>query len=164
MQPLNIAILTISDTRSLENDASGQCLQTRVLEKHQLADRQVCTDNLYEIRARLSQWIADPSVQCIITTGGTGFYPRDITPEAVTPLFDREIPGFGECFRAISMEDIGLATIQSRAIAGLANRTLIFCLPGSPNACKTAWHHIIDSQLNSETKPCNFFCHLEPLT
>lgn len=158
---LNIAVLTVSDTRTLEQDSSGQYLQDALTEAgHQLAERALCSDDLYQIRAIVSGWIADESVQVVLTTGGTGFYPRDITPEALSVLFDKTVDGFGEIFRAVSLEEIGMATLQSRAIAGMANQTAIFCLPGSTNACKTAWTKILEPQLNANTRPCNFAPHL----
>ncbi len=158
---LNIAVLTVSDTRTLEQDSSGQYLQDALTEAgHQLVERALCSDDLYQIRAIVSGWIADESVQVVLTTGGTGFYPRDITPEALSVLFDKTVDGFGEIFRAVSLEEIGMATLQSRAIAGMANQTAIFCLPGSTNACKTAWTKILEPQLNANTRPCNFAPHL----
>lgn len=157
---LNIAVLSVSDTRDLSTDKSGDYLQNAILEAgHQLASRHICIDDRYQIRALVSQWIADPAVSVILITGGTGFYDRDVTPEAVSVLFDKQIEGFGELFRAISLSEIGMATIQSRALAGIANHTGIFCLPGSTNACKTAWTKILDNQLNALTRPCNFVEH-----
>ena len=145
--PLAIAVLTVSDTRSLATDTSGESLVTRLQAAgHQLAARAIVKDDIYQIRAVCSQWIASAEVQVIVITGGTGFTERDSTPEAMTPLFDKQVEGFGELFRQISFAQIGTSTIQSRAIAGLANRTLIFCLPGSTNACKTAWDEIISYQ------------------
>ncbi len=162
--PLNVAVLTVSDTRCIETDTSGQLLVDRLLESgHQLGDRKLVLDDIYQIRAICSQWIADQSMQVILITGGTGFTARDSTPEALEPLFDKRVEGFGELFRQISFRDIGTSTIQSRAIAGLANRTLIFCLPGSTNACKTAWDEIIKLQLDSRQKPCNFVQHIAML-
>lgn len=155
--PLNIAVLTISDTRTSENDTSGDLLVNCLTENnHLLADRQLIKDDIYHIRSVVSQWIADTKVQVILITGGTGFSGRDSTPEAVTPLFDKTIDGFGELFRAVSYEEIGSSTIQSRCIGGLANKTLIFCLPGSNNACLTGWEKVIKDQLDSTHKPCNF--------
>ena len=154
---LCIAVLTISDTRSEANDTSGDllvdCLQK---DNHQLIDRAIVKDDIYQIRAQVSQWIAAQEVQVIVTTGGTGFSGRDSTPEALIPLFDKTIEGFGELFRAISYTEIGSSTIQSRCVGGLANQTLIFCLPGSNNACKTGWEKILSEQLNSHHKPCNY--------
>ncbi len=155
--PLNIAVLTVSDTRSLESDSSGQyLLEALQAAGHRLADRRICVDDIYQIRALLSQWIADPAVQAVLITGGTGFSGRDSTPEAVAPLFDKSIDGFGELFRQVSLDEIGTSTIQSRALAGLANRTVIFCVPGSTSACRTAWEKILRPQLDSRTRPCNF--------
>ena len=159
--PLNVAVLTVSDSRTLEQDTSGQYLADSLQEAgHQLADRQLITDDIYKIRAVISGWIADPEVHAVITTGGTGFYIRDSMPEAVSVLFDKKIDGFGETFRLISKDEIGMSTIQSRAIAGMANNTVIFCLPGSSGACRTGWTKIIKEQLDSRTGPCNFVPHL----
>jgi len=154
--PLKIAIMTISDSRTDETDTSGKTLITR-LEKagHQLAEKLIVPDDRYQIRAVLSNWIADSEVQAVITTGGTGLTGRDITPEAVTPLFDKNIEGFGELFRSLSYKIIKTSTVQSRALAGLANGTPIFCLPGSPGACKDGWDGIIEDQLDMRHKPCN---------
>lgn len=155
--PVNIAVLTVSDTRTLETDTSGQLLVDGLQSAgHQLADRSLMKDDIYQVRAVISQWIASPNVEAILITGGTGFSGRDTTPEAVTPLFDKQIEGYGELFRHISHRDIGTSTIQSRAVAGLANNTVIFCMPGSTNACRTAWDEIIKPQLDSRQKPCNF--------
>ena len=154
---LNIAILTVSDTRTEQNDTSGDYLATAVQAAgHRVGARQIVIDDIYRIRAVLSQWIADPEINAVITTGGTGFSGRDSTPEAVSVLFDKSIDGFGELFRAISYDEIGTSTIQSRALAGLANNTVIFCLPGSTSACRTGWEKIICSQLDSTYRPCNF--------
>ena len=159
--PLNVAVLTVSDSRTLEQDTSGQYLADSLQEAgHHLADRQLITDDIYKIRAVISGWIADPEVHAVITTGGTGFYIRDSMPEAVSVLFDKKIDGFGEMFRLISKDEIGMSTIQSRAIAGMANNTVIFCLPGSSGACRTGWTKIIKEQLDSRTGPCNFVPHL----
>ncbi len=159
--PLNVAVLTVSDSRTLEQDTSGQYLADSLQEAgHQLADRQLITDDIYKIRAVISGWIADPEVHAVITTGGTGFYIRDSMPEAVSVLFDKKIDGFGEMFRLISKDEIGMSTIQSRAIAGMANNTVIFCLPGSSGACRTGWTKIIKEQLDNRTGPCNFVPHL----
>lgn len=158
---LNIAVLTISDTRSEETDTSGQYLVKAVTEAgHLIADKQIVVDDVYKIRAVTSAWIADENIHAIVTTGGTGFSGRDSTPEAMSVLFDKHVEGFGEVFRAISLEEIGVSTIQSRALAGLANNTVIFCVPGSTGACKTAWNNIIEKQLNSAYRPCNFVGHL----
>jgi len=159
--PLNVAVLTVSDSRTLAEDTSGQYLVDSLQEVgHNLADRQLITDDIYKIRAVISGWIADPEVHAVITTGGTGFYIRDSMPEAVSVLFDKEVDGFGEMFRLISKDEIGMSTIQSRAIAGMANNTVIFCLPGSSGACRTGWTQIIKEQLDSRTGPCNFVPHL----
>lgn len=159
--PLNIAVLTVSDTRDESTDSSGgflaDALQT---EQHNLADKIIVKDDVYQMRAVVSNWIADPNIQAILITGGTGFTERDSTPEAITPLFDKVVEGFGELFRQVSFKDIGTSTIQSRALAGLANRTIVFCMPGSTGACKTAWNEIIKSQLDGSQKPCNFVPHL----
>ncbi len=160
--PLNIAILTVSDTRTLSNDSSGQALQHGLEQDgHHCIERQLCSDDRYQIRAHVSRWVADPKVHVVLVTGGTGFYGRDITPEALTPLFDKTIDGFGEVFRALSLQEIGLSTMQSRAVAGIANHTGIFAIPGSTNACKTAWAKILHNQLDSRTKPCNFVAHFK---
>jgi molybdenum cofactor biosynthesis protein B len=154
---LNIAVLTVSDTRTADTDTSGQFLEDALLEAgHRLADRAIVIDDIYQIRARLSAWIADSTVHAVLVTGGTGFSGRDSTPEAVLPLFDKTIEGFGEVFRALSLQEIGSSTVQSRAIAGLANRTAVFCMPGSTGACKTAWSGVIKDQLDAEHRPCNF--------
>lgn len=155
--PLNVALLTISDTRTLDDDKSGNLLAGRITEAgHTLADRQVVRDDIYHMRAVFSGWIADPGIEVIVSTGGTGVTGRDSTPEAILPLLDKVIEGFGELFRQLSYEEIGPSTIQSRAVAGMANSTLVFCLPGSSGACKTAWDRILGSQLDRRTKPCNF--------
>ncbi|WP_316675182.1 molybdenum cofactor biosynthesis protein B [uncultured Tolumonas sp.] len=159
--PLNIAVLTVSDTRNEETDTSGRSLVDNLQSAgHHLVEKQIVIDDKYDIRAILSRWIADKNVQVVLVTGGTGFTGRDTTPEAVAPLFDKTIEGFGELFRQVSFNEIGTSTIQSRALAGMANKTLIFCMPGSTNACRTAWDHIIQSQLDSRHKPCNFVPHL----
>lgn len=154
--PLNIAVLTVSDTRNEENDSSGQTLVQRLREAgHQLAAKSIVPDNIYQIRAQVSQWIADENVQIVISTGGTGITGRDGTPEAISVLLDKEIAGFGEIFRAISFAEINTSSLQSRALAGVANGTYIFCLPGSSGACKTAWDKLIQHQLDQRTRPCN---------
>ena len=154
---LNVAVLTVSDTRTRDTDTSGQFLEDALLEGgHNLADRTIVIDDIYRIRAVLSAWIADPDMHSVLVTGGTGFSGRDSTPEAVQPLFDKTIEGFGEVFRALSFEEIGSSTVQSRALAGLANRTAIFCMPGSTGACKTAWNGLIRDQLDIDHRPCNF--------
>ena len=155
--PLHICVLTVSDTRNRETDTSGQRLQDLLQEAgHQLHQRELVKDDIYQIRAVISNWIVNTQAQVILITGGTGFAGRDSTVEAVTPLFDKTVVGFGELFRQVSYEEIGTSTIQSRATAGLANRTLIFCLPGSTGACTTAWQRIIKDQLDSRHRPCNF--------
>ena len=155
-QPVNIAVMTISDSRTEETDTAGQLLVSCLTEAgHTLAEKCILPDNRYKIREVMSRWIADDNVQAIISAGGTGLTGRDITPEAVTPLFDKEITGFGEIFRHLSYEHIKTSTIQSRALAGLANGTPIFCLPGSPGACKDGWNGIIVHQLDIRHKPCN---------
>ena len=159
---LNIAVLTVSDTRSSANDTSGDLLVKALQEaKHSLAARALVKDDVYQIRAQVSRWIADTNIQVILITGGTGFSGRDSTPEAIRVLFDKDIEGFGELFRQLSYQEIGSSTIQSRALAGLANNTVIFCMPGSNNACKTAWDKIIVEQLNADHQPCNFVGHLK---
>ncbi len=161
MSSLRIAVLTVSDTRQLDTDTSGQYLVDALLAAgHELMDRIIVKDDIYQLRAVVSAWIAHPDIQVILTTGGTGFSGRDSTPEALSILFDKQIEGFGELFRHFSLLEIGTSTIQSRAVAGMANRTLIFCMPGSTGACKTAWSNILQPQLNAETKPCNFVTHL----
>ena len=154
---LKVAVLTVSDTRTQETDTSGAFLEEALREAgHEIADRQIVIDDVYQLRAIVSQWIADPEVEVILTTGGTGFSGRDSTPEALAPLFDKTIDGFGEVFRALSHIEIGSSTVQSRALAGLANGTVIFCMPGSTGACRTAWEGVLRDQLDSEHKPCNF--------
>lgn len=156
-QPLNLAVLTVSDTRGPENDTSGDYLQQAAeADGHDVVRREIVVDDMYKIRAIVAQWVADDAVHAVLITGGTGFTSRDSTPEAVAPLFDKEIVGYGELFRAVSYEEIGTSTIQSRTIAGVSNRTLIFCIPGSTGACRTAWGRIISEQLDSRHKPCNF--------
>jgi molybdopterin adenylyltransferase len=157
MIPLNIAVLTISDTRDLNIDRSGAFLAERLTEAgHRLAERRIVIDDVYRIRAAVSEWIASPEVQVILTTGGTGFTGRDSTPEAVSVLLDKRIEGFGEQFRQLSWQEIGSSTIQSRCLGGLANATVVFCLPGSSGACRTAWDGLLAEQLDSRHKPCNF--------
>lgn len=160
--PAHIAILTVSDTRGEAEDTSGQYLQEAALEAgHRVVDRAIVKDDKYQIRARVSAWIADETVQAVLITGGTGFTARDYTPEALLPLFDREVEGFGELFRMVSYEEIGTATVQSRALAGMANQTVIFAMPGSTRACRTAWERIIEEQLDARHRPCNFQPHLK---
>ena len=153
---LNIAVMTVSDTRTEETDKSGNTLVKLLTEAgHALANKQIVPDNIYRIRAVVSQWIADSNINAVITTGGTGITGRDTTPEAVAALFDKQIDGFGELFRAISYEEINTSTMQSRAVGGVANATFIFCLPGSTGACRTGWGKIISHQLDYRTRPCN---------
>lgn len=157
LNPLNIAILTISDTRGPAEDSSGQFLEDAVTEAgHQLISRRLLPDDVYLVRALMSTWIAEPDIHVVIITGGTGFHERDSTPEAVAPLLDKSIEGFGEEFRRLSASEIGTSTIQSRAFGGLANHTAIFCLPGSTGACRTGWNNILSTQLDSSHGPCNF--------
>lgn len=156
-KPLRIAVLTVSDSRTEETDTSGEALaQSLEAAGHQLAERRIEKDDRYALRATVSRWIADPLVDVVLVSGGTGFTGRDITPEALTPLFDKVVDGFGELFRQLSFEEIGSSTIQSRAVAGLANGTLVFCMPGSTGACRTAWNGILEKQLDVRTRPCNF--------
>jgi molybdenum cofactor biosynthesis protein B len=155
--PVNIAILTVSDSRTFDNDTSGKVLEDRAkADGHHVVDRQIVADDIYQIRAIVSQWIAHPGINAIVTTGGTGLTGRDGTPEAVKVLFDKEIEGFGELFRFLSYQIIKTSTVQSRAIAGVANATFIFCLPGSSGACRTGWDEILHEQLDKRHKPCNF--------
>ncbi|MCL7945590.1 molybdenum cofactor biosynthesis protein B [Marinobacter sp. ATCH36] len=157
LKPLNIALLTVSDTRGVAEDSSGQFLENSILEAgHKLVARRILPDDVYLVRALMSSWIADPAVHVVVITGGTGFHERDSTPEAVVPLLDKTIEGFGEEFRRLSASEIGTSTIQSRAFGGLANHTVIFCLPGSTGACRTGWNGILSSQLDSRHGPCNF--------
>lgn len=158
---LNIAVLTVSDTRTVADDKSGQYLVDALKEAgHTLMDRAIVKDDIYQQRAVVSDWIAREDVHAVISTGGTGFTGRDSTPEALSVLFDKTVDGFGELFRQLSYEEIGTSTIQSRALAGFANSTVIFCLPGSTGACRTGWQKIIQSQLDSQFRPCNFVGHL----
>lgn len=162
--PLQVAVLTVSDTRSIDTDTSGQYLVDQLSGAgHVLADRAIVIDDIYQIRARVSAWIAAGDVQAVIITGGTGFSGRDSTPEAILPLLDKTIDGFGELFRHISFGEIGTSTLQSRALAGLANRTAVFCVPGSTSACRTAWEGILSLQLDNRTRPCNLVPHLKPV-
>lgn len=154
--PVNIAVLTISDSRTEADDKSGSLLVKRLQSAgHILAEKQIVPDNIYRIRATVSQWIANDEVQVILTTGGTGVTGFDGTPEAVSPLLDKQIDGFGETFRSVSFNEIGTSTMQSRALAGVANGTYLFCLPGSSGACRTAWDALIQHQLDYRTRPCN---------
>ena len=154
--PLQIAVLVVSDSRTEKTDKSGKLLEERLLgEGHHLAEKAIVPDDIYAIRGKISQWIADADVQVVISTGGTGVTGRDGTPEAIEPLLDKVIDGFGEIFRQVSYTEIGTSSLQSRAIAGVANATYIFCLPGSSGACKTAWDNLIKAQLDYRTRPCN---------
>ena len=155
-KPLDIAVLTISDSRDESTDTSGAALvEGLTAAGHRLAEKQIVPDDIYIIRREVSRWIADSNVQAVITNGGTGLTGRDGTPEALSPLFDRTIEGFGELFRWLSVEDVGTSTIASRAIAGVANATFVFALPGSTNACRTGWSKIIEPQLDVRNRPCN---------
>jgi molybdenum cofactor biosynthesis protein B len=155
-KPIRIAILTVSDSRDETTDKSGRLLVERLTKAgHQLAEKAIVPDDVYQIRAIVSRWIADPGVNAIITTGGTGVTGRDGTPEAVLPLLDKVIEGFGETFRAISYAQIKTSTLQSRALAGAANGSYVFCVPGSSGACATAWDELIEAQLDYRTRPCN---------
>lgn len=157
MKQLNCAVLTVSNSRTAANDTSGDYLVDQLQRAgHRCLERHLSSSNKYELRKQVSQWIADPNIQVIITNGGTGFDTEKNTIAALAPLFDQTITGFGEIFRQLSFEDIGSSAIQSDAIAGLANQTIIFCIPGSTNACRLAWARLIRDQLNSQHKPCNF--------
>lgn len=154
--PLNIAILVVSDTRTDADDTSGKILAERATEAgHKVIERKIVPDNIYQIRAAVSSWIAADDINVVISTGGTGVTGRDGTPEAITPLLDKVLDGFGETFRMLSYQEIKTSTIQSRAIAGVANATYLFCLPGSSGACRTAWDTLIREQLDYRTRPCN---------
>lgn len=161
--PTRIAILTVSSRRGEEDDTSGHYLRDAAHEAgHQVVDKAIVKENRYVIRAQVSAWIAREEVQVVLVNGGTGFTEGDQAPEALLPLFDREVEGFGELFRMLSFEEIGTSTLQSRAVAGMANNTLIFAMPGSPKACRTAWENIIAPQLDARTRPCNFHSHIKP--
>ena len=154
--PVNIAIMTVSDSRTEETDTSGAALIGRLRDAgHTLAEKVIVADDIYKIRAVMSRWIADLEIHAIITTGGTGLTGRDITPEAVRALLDKEIEGIGELFRWLSYQEIGTSTVASRALGGVANGTFIFCLPGSTGACRTGWDAIIGPQLDFRNRPCN---------
>lgn len=154
--PLNLCVLTVSDTRDAASDSSGDYLcEVLQAEGHQLAERALLPDDKYRMRALVAGWIADEGVDGVLVTGGTGFTGRDSTPEALLPLLDKQMPGFGELFRAVSVEEIGTSSLQSRAFAGLSNNTFVFALPGSTSACRTAWEKIVRAQLDARTKPCN---------
>jgi molybdenum cofactor biosynthesis protein B len=154
--PLAIAVLTVSDSRTLADDSSGDYL-AQVLEQagHRLFERALLPDDRYQLRALVSRWIADVGCDGVLITGGTGFTGRDSTPEAIAPLLDKQMPGFGEMFRVLSFDEIGTSSLQSRAFAGLANGTFVFCLPGSTSACRTAWEKLLQAQLDARTRPCN---------
>ncbi len=161
-QPLNVAVLTVSDSRNEDTDTSGRLLVEKLTQAgHRLTDKCIEKDDLYTIRAVVATWIASDDIQVVLITGGTGFTGRDSTPQAVMPLFDTTIDGYGELFRQISYNDIGSSTVQSRAVAGLSNGTIVFCMPGSTNACRTAWDGIIGEQLDASHKPCNFVGQLK---
>ena len=161
-QSLNIAVLTVSDTRNLDTDTSGQALIDGLQSAgHTLAERAIVKDDIWQIRARVCSWIASEDVQVVLITGGTGFTARDNTPLAGQPLLDMDVDGFGELFRYVSLGEIGTATVQSRALAVVSNGPLVCCLPGSTNACRTAWNKILVEQLDSRTKPCNLVPHLK---
>lgn len=154
--PLHLCVLTVSDSRTLADDRSGDYLADALThDGHVLHERALCPDDRYRMRAIVSAWIADAQVDGILITGGTGFTGRDSTPEAITPLLDKTMPGFGELFRAVSVDEIGTSSLQSRAFAGLANHSFVFCLPGSTSACRTAWEKIVRTQLDARTTPCN---------
>ena len=156
-KPVHIAVMTVSDTRTVEDDRSGQTLVDRLKAAgHILADRAIVTDDADKIAAKLTAWIDDPGIDCIITTGGTGVTGRDVTPEAFELVCEKDIPGFGELFRMLSYQKIGTSTIQSRAVAGVARGTYLFGLPGSPGACKDGWDDILSTQLDIRWRPCNF--------
>ncbi len=155
--PVRIAVLTVSDTRSLSDDRSGDTLSELIgTAGHELAQRAIVKDDIASIRAQVNAWIDDANVDVVISTGGTGFTGRDVTPEAVRPLFEKEIDGFSTVFHMISFEKVGTSTIQSRACGGLTRGTYIFCLPGSPGACRDAWNGILVHQLDNRHRPCNF--------
>jgi molybdenum cofactor biosynthesis protein B len=161
--PLGIAVLTVSDTRGFDEDGSGDLLAERVTEAgHALVERRIVPDDIYRIRAVVSKWVVRDDIQVVLVTGGTGFTLRDRTPEALSPLFDKAIDGYGELFRHLSLASIGTSTIQSRAVGGLIDRTLVFAMPGSPKACATAWDGILAAQLDARTRPCNFVAMVLP--
>ena len=154
--PLAIAVLTVSDSRTLETDDSGRYLAEQIATAgHTLAARTLLPDDRHRLRAQVAAWIADEGVDGVLVTGGTGFTGRDSTPEAIGPLLEKQMPGFGEIFRMLSYAEIGSSSVQSRAFAGLANGTFVFCLPGSTSACRTAWEKLISAQLDARTRPCN---------
>jgi len=154
---LGSAVLTVSDTRTEENDTSGKYLKQALTDaSHRVLDSAIIVDDVPAIRDCINNWVANEDIKVVLVTGGTGFYPRDVTPQAMDGLFDYDVPGFGELFRSISFQEIGASTIQSRAFAGIANKTIVFCLPGSTGACRTAWEQIICSQVDATHHPCNF--------
>lgn len=156
-RPLRLAILTVSDSRDEARDTSGRLLrESAEAAGHAIVAREIVRDDVYQLRAVFSRWIADPEIEVILSTGGTGVTGRDSTPEAIAPLLDKQVEGFGELFRQVSFEEIGASTLQSRALGGLANGTFVFCLPGSTGACRTAWERILQPQLDIRTRPCNF--------
>ncbi|WP_086983710.1 molybdenum cofactor biosynthesis protein B [Vibrio aphrogenes] len=160
-KPAHIAVMTVSDSRTADNDTSGDYFVEQLqLEGHHLAERHIVVDNKYQIRAQISQWIADESIQVILISGGTGFTAKNYTTEAVLPLFDKPVEGFGEIFRMLSFAEIGSSSLQSRAIAGMANQTVIFAMPGSTGACRLGWEKLIKEQLDARHRPCNFMPHL----
>ncbi|MCL7929311.1 molybdenum cofactor biosynthesis protein B [Halomonas llamarensis] len=161
--PLGIALLTVSDTRGFNEDDSGDLLASRLTEVgHELVERHIVPDDVYRIRAEVSTWVVRDDIHVVMVNGGTGFTPRDTTPEALAPLFDKVIDGYGELFRQLSWSSIATSTIQSRAVAGLIDRTLVFAMPGSPKACATAWDGILAAQLDASTRPCNFVAMVIP--
>ncbi len=160
-KPARVAVMTVSDSRTVAEDSSGDYLVEQLeLQGHQLAQRCIVADNKYHIRAQVSNWIADDSIQVILINGGTGFSCKNFTTEALQPLFDKEVEGFGEIFRQLSFVDIGSSSLQSRAIAGMANQTVIFAMPGSTGACRLGWQQLIAPQLDARQRPCNFMPHL----
>lgn len=160
-KPARIAVMTVSDSRTAADDTSGDYFVEQLqLAGHLLAERQIVADNKYQIRAVVSQWIADDSIQAVLISGGTGFTVKNYTTEALMPLFDKPVEGFGELFRMLSFEDIGSSSLQSRAIAGMANQTVIFAMPGSTGACRLGWERLIKEQLDARHRPCNFIPHL----
>lgn len=161
-EKLNIAVLTVSDTRDETNDTSGDLLNDRAISAgHNVVERRIEKDDVFQIRYQVSKWIASQDTQVVVITGGTGFTGRDSTPEAVKPLLEKQVDGFGELFRQLSYEDIGTSTVQSRALAGISNGTLVICMPGSTGACRTCWDGILEKQLDARHKPCNFVMHLK---
>lgn len=165
LEALNIAVLSVSDTRKMADDRSGDILEERInLAGHHLAKRDIVPDEVVEIRKKVIDWAADPEIEIIITTGGTGFTGRDVTPEAIEPLFEKRMDGFSAMFHKVSYETIGMVTIQSRATAGLINGTFVFCLPGSTGACKDAWDNILKGELDSRQRPHNLVMLMPRLT